>query len=67
MSDLPAPALSRLDFMAARLLRNDGRIARMSIPQGNLLADLDGRHVALIGNARSLAQSSHGCPCVTCL
>ena len=60
MSDLPAPALSRLDFMAARLMRNDGRIARMSIPQGNLLADLDGRHIALIGNARSLAQASHG-------
>ena len=60
MSDLPAPALSRLDFMAARLMRNDSRIARMSIPQGNLLADLDGRHVALIGNARSLAETRHG-------
>lgn len=60
MSDLPTPALSRLDFMAARLMRNDPRIARMSIPQGNLLADLDGRHVALIGNARSLAETRHG-------
>ncbi|WP_378948464.1 glycosyltransferase family 29 protein [Paracoccus sp. R86501] len=52
--------MSRLDFMAARLLRNDSRIARMSMPQGNLLADLDGRHVALIGNARSLAETRHG-------
>lgn len=60
MSDPHAPALSRLDFTAARLLRNDSRISRMSIPQGNLLADLDGRHVALIGNARSLAETRHG-------
>lgn len=60
MSDPHAPALTRLDFIAARLLRNDSRISRMSIPQGNLLADLDGRHIALIGNARSLAQTTHG-------
>jgi hypothetical protein len=60
MSDPHAPALSRIDFTTARLLRNETRITRMSIPQGNLLADLDGRHVALIGNARSLAQTTHG-------
>jgi hypothetical protein len=60
MSGPHTPALSRLEFTAARLLRNNSRIARMSIPQGNLLADLDGRQVTLIGNARSLAETQHG-------
>lgn len=52
--------MNRLGFYAARLLRDDVTISRMSIPQGNLLAALEGKSVALIGNARALAESRHG-------
>ncbi|WP_374303375.1 glycosyltransferase family 29 protein [Paracoccus sp. (in: a-proteobacteria)] len=52
--------MNRLAFHAARLLRDEAALQSLSIPQGNLLADLEGKSVALIGNARSLAQGSQG-------
>ncbi|MFN3274724.1 MAG: glycosyltransferase family 29 protein [Paracoccus sp. (in: a-proteobacteria)] len=52
--------MNRLTFTAARLLRSDAPIAALSVPQPALLADLAGRDVALIGNARALAGQTHG-------
>ena len=52
--------MTRLGFYLARLLRQEGPIAALSIPQEQVLATLRGRRVALIGNARSLAEAQHG-------
>ncbi|MFC3168819.1 glycosyltransferase family 29 protein [Paracoccus fontiphilus] len=52
--------MNKLGFYTARLLRDEGALQAMSVPQGNLLADLEGRTVALIGNARSLATGRQG-------
>ena len=52
--------MNKLRFYAARALRDEATIASLSVPQGELLADLTGKTVALIGNARALAQGSHG-------
>ncbi|MBM3605031.1 MAG: hypothetical protein FJX25_09810 [Alphaproteobacteria bacterium] len=50
----------RLGFAAARLVRAETPLAEHSVPQSALLDDLHGRDVALIGNARALAQARHG-------
>ena len=52
--------MNRLAFATARLLRRDAPLAALSVPQTALLADLSGRHVALIGNARALAEQDYG-------
>ena len=52
--------MNKLSFYAARLMRDEGALQALSVPQGNLLADLEGRSVALIGNARALAQTRQG-------
>lgn len=52
--------MNRLGFLAARTLRNEAALARLSVPQSELLDGLAGKRVALIGNARALAQSHHG-------
>ncbi len=52
--------MNRLAFATARLMRRDAPLAALSVPQPALLADLTGQHVALIGNARALADQSHG-------
>lgn len=52
--------MNRLGFLAARTLRNEAALARLSVPQPELLDGLAGKRVALIGNARALAQSRHG-------
>lgn len=52
--------MNRVRFYAARTLRNDAALQAMSVPQADLLADLRGRTVALIGNARALTQSRDG-------
>lgn len=52
--------MNRLAFEAARLLRREGPLAALSVSAPALLADLAGRHVALVGNARALAASDHG-------
>lgn len=52
--------MNRLGFLAARTLRNEAALARLSVPQSELLDGLAGKRVALIGNARALAQSRHG-------
>ncbi|WEF24309.1 glycosyltransferase family 29 protein [Paracoccus sp. S3-43] len=52
--------MNKLRFYAARTLRDDAAIASLSVPQADLLAELAGKTVALIGNARSLAETRHG-------
>lgn len=52
--------MTPLRFHTARLLRDEEALARLSVPQGNLLADLEGLRVALVGNARALAGSRQG-------
>ncbi|MBA48609.1 MAG: glycosyltransferase family 29 protein [Paracoccus sp. (in: a-proteobacteria)] len=52
--------MNRLRFLAARSLRQETALMRLSVPQRELLADLAGRSVALIGNARALAEAAHG-------
>lgn len=52
--------MNKLFFYSARLMRDETALQSLSVPQGNLLADLEGKRVALIGNARSLAQTRHG-------
>lgn len=52
--------MTPLRFYAARTLRNESLLAGLSVAQSALLADLRGRRVALIGNARALADTRHG-------
>lgn len=52
--------MTRLGFLLARLLRNDAALQAMSVPQDELLRDLSGKRIALIGNARALAQTQSG-------
>lgn len=52
--------MTRLGFLLARTLRNEAALQRLSCPEANLTAQLAGKSVALVGNARSLAGSHHG-------
>ncbi|WP_136683290.1 glycosyltransferase family 29 protein [Falsirhodobacter xinxiangensis] len=52
--------MNRLSFALARLRRDEGKLAALSVPQSELLADYAGRSVALIGNARGLADARLG-------
>lgn len=52
--------MTPLRFYTARLMRDEDAMSTLSVPQGNLLADLEGRRVALIGNARALADTTQG-------
>lgn len=52
--------MNRLGFLIARTLRDEAALQSLSAPQSELLGDLAGKRVALIGNARALAQAHHG-------
>ncbi|MFV0408697.1 MAG: glycosyltransferase family 29 protein [Paracoccus sp. (in: a-proteobacteria)] len=52
--------MTPLRFFTARLMRNEDMLASLSVPQSELLAVLSGKSVALIGNARALAQGTSG-------
>lgn len=52
--------MNRLSFLIARTLRNENALSTLSAPQARLLGDWAGKRVALVGNARGLAQSAHG-------
>ena len=53
---MPGP----LPFLIARTLRDDAALQRLSVPQAALLAELAGKSVALVGNARALAGTDQG-------
>lgn len=52
--------MNRLGFLIARTLRDEVALQTLSVPQPDLLNDLAGKRVALIGNARALAETEHG-------
>ncbi|WP_435165833.1 glycosyltransferase family 29 protein [Falsirhodobacter sp. 1013] len=52
--------MNRFSFFVARTLRNEHGIESLSVPQQAVLDDVAGRRVALIGNARGLANAAHG-------
>lgn len=52
--------MTRAGFLLARTLRWEAPLARLSAPKSELLAELEGRRVALVGNARSLAERDEG-------
>lgn len=52
--------MTPLRFYLARLFRNESSLAQLSIPQAELLSALKGKSVALIGNARALAETEYG-------
>lgn len=52
--------MNRFGFLIARTLRQEAPLAALSVPQAALLAGLAGKRVALVGNARSLAEAAHG-------
>ncbi len=52
--------MTPLRFLAARLMRNEEMLGTLSVDQNRLLAALKDRTVALIGNARALANTTSG-------
>lgn len=52
--------MNKARFYLARTLRDEAALTGLSAPRSGLLADLRGRSVALVGNARALAGQSHG-------
>ncbi|HMQ42239.1 MAG TPA: glycosyltransferase family 29 protein [Paracoccus sp. (in: a-proteobacteria)] len=52
--------MTPLRFFAARLMRDEGLLSSLSVPQEGLLAAAKGKTVALVGNARALASSTMG-------
>ena len=52
--------MTRFGFYIARSLRREASLAALSMPEADLLARAAGRTVALVGNARSLADRAEG-------
>ena len=52
--------MSRFSFLWARFGGDEAGLEAYSVPTEAVMADLSGTSVALIGNAKSLAQSLHG-------
>ncbi|TMV94964.1 hypothetical protein FGG78_02225 [Thioclava sp. BHET1] len=52
--------MTRLGFLIARSLRREAPLAALSVSQDALLAELRGKSVALVGNARALAKTTQG-------
>ncbi|MEZ5888115.1 MAG: glycosyltransferase family 29 protein [Paracoccaceae bacterium] len=52
--------MNRLSFLLARTLRQEAPLAALSAGRVSLMAELEGKRVALVGNARSLADSAFG-------
>ncbi len=52
--------MNRLSFLIARTLRQEAPLSSLSVSVGELMTELEGRRVALVGNARSLAERDEG-------
>lgn len=52
--------MTRLGFLIARTLRDEPALQTLSVPQTRLLAEVAGKTVALVGNARALAETRSG-------
>ena len=52
--------MTHLGFLLARTLRREAPLAALSAPEAELFADLRGKRVALVGNARALTERNEG-------
>jgi hypothetical protein len=52
--------MNALRFWLAKATGDETALSRLGAPEGVLLGELAGQHVALVGNARGLAEGSHG-------
>lgn len=52
--------MTRAGFTLARLFRREAALAALSAPRAVLMAELTDKRVALVGNARALAERSDG-------
>ncbi len=52
--------MNPLAFLLARTLRREPPLLALSVPQSALLAEVTGKRVALVGNARALGAQAHG-------
>ncbi|OOY15545.1 glycosyltransferase family 29 protein [Thioclava sp. DLFJ4-1] len=52
--------MTRLGFLINRTLRREAPLAALSVSQKALLGDIAGKSVALVGNARALAEGQAG-------
>lgn len=52
--------MNRLRFWLAKFRGDEANLSRLSPPESALLHDLTGRHIALVGNARGLAEGHAG-------
>lgn len=52
--------MTPLRFTAARLLRNEEMLTTLSVQKNQLLEELNGKSVALVGNARALSSDHRG-------
>ncbi|AGT10453.1 glycosyltransferase family 29 protein [Paracoccus aminophilus] len=52
--------MNRLRFLWARTLRDEAALQSLSVPQAALLEAMAGKNIALIGNARALAEGQAG-------
>lgn len=52
--------MNRVQFLCARILRQEAPLERLSVTQQALLSILAGKSVAVIGNARALANTTFG-------
>lgn len=52
--------MTPLRFYLARMLRDEAALQTLSVPQPELLDALGGKSVALVGNARALAEKQQG-------
>lgn len=52
--------MNRLTFFFARLLRREAVFQVASMPEAEVLAPLKGKRIALVGNARALAEKDYG-------
>lgn len=57
---MTTPRTSPVNFYIARLLRREAPLAALSVRREDLMADVSGKRVALVGNARSLADRDEG-------
>ena len=52
--------MNHLHFLLARTCRDEAALQRLSVSEAEIMAQLAGKSVALIGNARSLAEGQRG-------
>ena len=52
--------MTPLRFYLARTLRDQAQMQSLSVPQDEILTELSGKNVALVGNARALAEGAQG-------